>query len=289
MRQYQNQYFEGERSLFAEEDAEIIDTTFAKGESPLKESRNITLKDSVFQWKYPLWYSNHISVDHTIFETMSRSGIWYTHDIQITNSTLQAPKLFRRSSQIKLNHVYFANAGETLWNCDDISLTDVQVTGDYFGMNSTNVVLDQVDLVGNYCFDGAKNVTVHNSTFVSKDAFWNCENVTIYDSTISGEYLAWNTKRLTLINCTIQSDQGLCYVDYLTLKQCKLLQTDLAFEYCRNIDADIISDIISVKNPISGTIRARSIGSIILDPTKVDPKQTTIETAIPIMNEAKAS
>lgn len=288
MTQYQDAYFEGERPLFAEHDADITDTTFGPGESPLKESRNISLTNSVFKWKYPLWYSNHIRVEHTIFETMSRSGIWYTHDIQIANSSLQAPKLFRRSSQIKLDHVHFSNAQETLWTCDDIRLTDVQASGNYFGMNSTNIYLDHVDLIGNYCFDGAKNVEVHNSTFVSKDAFWNCDNVTIYDSKISGEYLAWNTKHLTLVNCTIESDQGLCYIDHLTLKNCKLLRTDLAFEYCSDIDADVTSDIMSVKNPISGVIRAKSIATLIMDNTKVDPAKTKIETAEPITHKETA-
>jgi len=282
MTSYKNDYFEGERALFDEHDATITTTTFGTGESPLKESRNITLEDSIFKWKYPLWYSQHIQVNHSIFETMARSGIWYTKDIAIKNSTLQAPKLFRRGSQIRLEHVHFSNAEETLWQCDDIRLTDVQAAGDYFGMNSTNIYLDHVDLIGNYCFDGAKNVEVHHSTFVSKDAFWSCDNVTIYDSTINGEYLAWNTKHLTLINCTIESDQGLCYIDHLTMKHCKLLRTDLAFEYCSDIDADIVNDIMSVKNPTSGVIRAHGIETLIMDSTVIDPAKTKIitETAV---------
>ncbi|KRN28132.1 hypothetical protein IV38_GL001583 [Lactobacillus selangorensis] len=223
MTDYNNQFFEGERSLFAEHDANIVNTTFGNGESPLKESRNITLTDSIFKWKYPLWYSKHVHVDHSIFETMSRSGIWYTDDIDIKNSTLQAPKLFRRAHQITLTNDHFSDAEETLWNCSDIHIDNVQATGDYFGMNSENIYVDHLNLVGNYVFDGAKNVEVHNSTFVSKDAFWNCDNVTVYDSTINGEYLAWNTKNLTLINCTIESEQGLCYIDHLTMKNCQLL------------------------------------------------------------------
>ncbi|WP_412989370.1 DUF3737 family protein [Pediococcus siamensis] len=276
--QYQDQYFEGERPLFAETDAEIIRTTFGEGESPLKESRNITLKSSIFKWKYPLWYSKHVKVADTIFETMSRSGIWYTEDITVANSTLQAPKLFRRSHHIVLQHDHFSDAEETLWNCSDIRIEDVQARGNYFGMNSEDIYVDHLNLIGNYAFDGAKNVEVHNATLVSKDAFWNCENVTISDSVINGEYLGWNTKNLTLINCTIESDQGLCYVDHLVMKNCRLLKTDLAFEYCRDIDAEINSDIESVKNPISGTIHAESIGEVILDPTKINPQQTKIFT-----------
>ncbi len=50
MKQYTNQYFDGERPLFAETNADISGTTFGTGESPLKESRNIHLTDSIFTY-----------------------------------------------------------------------------------------------------------------------------------------------------------------------------------------------------------------------------------------------
>ena len=263
MKTITQQYLTGERALFKAHDLEIDNTTFADGESPLKESRNVTLKQPIFKWKYPLWYSQHVTVDQGLFETMSRSGIWYTKDITITNSTLQAPKLFRRACQVKLAHVHFSDAEETLWNCQDITLNDVQAAGDYFGMNSQNIRIDGFSLVGNYAFDGA-------------NALWNCENVTVYDSQIIGEYLGWNSKNIRFVNCTIESDQGLCYMDNVKLENCTLLNTDLAFEYCRNIDADVVSTIDSVKNPLSGRIHAQAIGEIIMDDPEVDPHQTLI-------------
>ena len=272
-------YFDGERPLFKEHDAQISDTTFGEGESPLKEARNIDLKDVVFKWKYPLWYAKHVVVDNTIFETMSRSGIWYTEDIEINNSALQAPKLFRRASDITLNNVHFADAEETMWTCKNIKMNNVQVNGNYFGKDSENIYAENLNVVGNYVFDGAKNIEVHNSTFVSKDAFWNCENVTIYDSKISGEYLAWNTKNLTLVNCTIESDQGLCYLDGLKMINCKLLRTDLAFEYCSNIDAEITTNVMSIKNPISGSIKVKSVDKIIFDDPEIDQNKTIISVS----------
>ncbi|MQS76363.1 DUF3737 family protein [Companilactobacillus halodurans] len=270
-------YYDGERPLFKMHDADLIDTTFGQGESPLKESRDLNLDNVTFKWKYPLWYAKNIQVANSIFETMSRSGIWYTENIEITDSALQAPKLFRRASKINLRNVHFADAEETLWTCDDIRMEDVQVNGNYFGKDSQNIYADNLNVVGNYVFDGAKNVEVHNSTFISKDAFWNCENVTIYDSKISGEYLAWNTKNLTLINCTIASDQGLCYIDNLKMVNCKVLRTDLAFEYCSNIDAEITTNVMSIKNPISGTIKVKSVDDVIFDDPEIDSDQTEIE------------
>ena len=63
---------------------------------------------------------------------MSRSGIWYTKNISIKNSALQAPKLFRRTSHIILDNVHFANAEETMWTCNDIKITNSQINGDFF-------------------------------------------------------------------------------------------------------------------------------------------------------------
>lgn len=70
-----NKYFEGERILYALENANLNGVTFGQGESPLKEAKNINLKNSIFKWKYPLWYDSGITVDNTTFETMARSGI----------------------------------------------------------------------------------------------------------------------------------------------------------------------------------------------------------------------
>lgn len=276
MKQIENKYFEGERILYGLSDADLNGVTFGQGESPLKEAKNITVKNSIFKWKYPLWYDENIKIDSTTFETMSRSGIWYTKNITVKNSALQAPKLFRRSSGIVLDNVHFSDAEETMWTCDDIKITNSQINGDYFGKDSKNIYLDNVSVIGNYVFDGAENVEVHNSTFVSKDAFWNCKNVTIYDSTIDGEYLAWNSINIKFINCKIESNQGLNYIDELVIKNSYLIHTDLAFEYVSNMDVELNSKIDSVKNPISGKITVPAIGRLIMDPRKIDPEKTEI-------------
>ncbi|MCW3779325.1 DUF3737 family protein, partial [Levilactobacillus namurensis] len=187
---------------------------------------------------------------------------------------LLTPK--RYAQQLRLKNVDFSDAGETLWWCDDVQLDHVTVNGDYFGMNTNNVVAHNLKVTGNYVFDGGKNIEVHDSTFITHDAFWNCENVTIYNSTIIGEYLAWNAKNITFVDCWLESDQGLCYVDHLTMRNCSLINTDLSFEYCTDIDATIKTSIDSVKNPVNGQITAPKIGQIIFDDPAIDPKQTTI-------------
>src|SRR4051794_30849179 len=54
------QLLTGERSLFKSRDLMIKDSVFADGESPLKESNDIFIDNSIFKWKYPLWYCQNI-------------------------------------------------------------------------------------------------------------------------------------------------------------------------------------------------------------------------------------
>lgn len=272
--------FVGERALFASSDLEITDAIFRDGESPLKESKNISLSSCRFEWKYPLWYCRGVDVYDTILKPTARSGIWYTHGITMEGCEINAPKTFRRSSDIVLRDVSIPNAEETLWNCERVDLSNVSIRGDYFGMGTSHVVAEELDVEGNYIFDGGRDIVIKNARLISKDAFWNSENVTIYDSLIIGEYLGWNSKNVTFINCTIESNQGMCYMQNLTLRGCKLRNTDLCFEYC-TVDAEIDSHIDSVKNPISGRITAHSIGEIILEESRVDVSKTIIEEALP--------
>ena len=85
-------YLKGERALFKSHDLKVEDSIFADGESPLKESDHIDISGSIFKWKYPLWYCNHVSVENSTLLETARSGIWYTHHINIKNSVIDAPR-----------------------------------------------------------------------------------------------------------------------------------------------------------------------------------------------------
>ncbi len=275
MEEIRQGYYTGERPLFGRKNLRIYDTIFGEGESPLKESRNIELYNSMFQWKYPLWYARDILVKDTTWFEMARAGVWYTDHIRVEDCAVEAPKNFRRCHDLTLKNVSIPNGAESLWQCEGAVLEDVVVKGDYFAMNCSDLDVRRLTLYGNYSFDGAKNVEVRDSKLLSKDAFWNTENVTVHDSFISGEYLGWNAKNLTLIGCTIESLQGMCYIDNLVMKNCKLLNTTLAFEYS-TVEAQIDSGIKSVFNPSGGSIQAEYIEELILENDRIDPSKTRI-------------
>lgn len=276
MKEINQQFLTGERALFQANDCHISYCTFGDGESPLKESSDLEIDNTLFRWKYPLWYSRNVVMKECTLFDMARAGIWYTDNISVSDTIIEAPKNFRRARGVTLHNVDFPNAAETLWNCQDIRMERVMAKGDYFAMNSRNITAKDFHLVGNYSFDGCSDVEIRNSRLLSKDAFWNADNVTVYDSFISGEYLGWNSRNITLVNCTVESLQGMCYIDNLVMKNCRLINTNLAFEYSQ-ADVEIIGTVDSVFNPKGGVIRADKIGELIMDGRKVKIDQTKIE------------
>ena len=267
---YKGGSYTGERALFMLKDAYLEGVRFYDGESPLKESSKLEILNCRFEWKYPIWYANNILVNDSYLAETARSGIWYTNNITMNNCVIDAPKTFRRGSNIVLNNCSLNNAAETFWSCKNITLNNVTAKGDYFMMNIDGAAIFNLKLDGNYFLDGAKNVTVKDSILNSKDSFWNTENVTAINCKIIGEYLGWNSKNLTFINCEISSLQGLCYIKGLKMVNCKLLDTSLSFEYCEDIDAEIVDEVVSIKNPTSGVIKVKGVKELIIDENSKD-------------------
>ena len=273
--EYQDMKFTEERALFGADGVTINGCVFEEGESPLKESKNISVTESLFRYKYPFWYAKGIELDRVTFFEMARAGVWYTDDFTMKNAIVEAPKNFRRCDGITLDNVTIPNAEETLWACKNVSLSGVNAKGNYFAMNCEGMKVERLNLIGDYSFDGVKDAEISDSHLASKDAFWNTENVTVKNSFVTGEYLGWNAKNLTLIDCTVESLQGMCYIENLVMKNCRLINTTLAFEYS-SVDADIKGGIDSVLNPGSGELRADHIGHLVIQKDRIDPGRTVI-------------
>ncbi|MDR1004568.1 MAG: DUF3737 family protein [Prevotellaceae bacterium] len=277
-----NQFFEGERPLFGMNNIRLEHLKFYPGESAVKECRQVEAYQCEFMCKYPFWHNEHTEIEECLFTVYSRAAIWYSRDIRMKNCRVDAPKMFREIDGLRIENVKFSGAGETIWNCRDITLRDIEAKGgDYILMNGTGIDIERFKLQGNYSFQDAKNVVVRNSLLDSKDAFWKTENVTVYDSVINGEYLGWYSKNLRLVNCHISGTQPLCYCTDLILENCTLApDCDLCFEES-TLNAVINGSITSVKNPSTGTITAHHIGEIIIDEHCKNPGSCRIQTEPP--------
>ena len=256
----------GERPLFASHDLYLENVTIHAGESALKECTNIEAVGCRFEGKYPFWHVDGFVVKNCLFTEGARAALWYSRNLEMTDTLVEAPKMFREMDGIRLERVRIPDAQETLWHCRNVELKNVEVAhADYLFMHSENIRIEDYRQQGNYSFQYCKNVEIRRAVINSKDAFWNTENVTVYDSEINGEYLGWHSRNLRLVNCKISGTQPLCYAHDLVMENCVMADDcDLAFE-CSSVRATIQGPIHSVKNPRTGCVTAESYGEIILD------------------------
>lgn len=271
--------FGGERPLFGSHGLRLENVTIHAGESALKECSDIEAIGCTFEGKYPFWHVDGFRIRDCLFREGARAALWYSRGVEMTDTLVEAPKMFRDMDDITLVRVRIPNAQETLWHCNRIRLRDVEVAAaDYLFMHSSDIDIERYRQQGNYSFQYCRNVEIRNAVIDSKDAFWDTENVTVYDSELTGEYLGWHSRNLRLVRCRISGTQPLCYAENLVLEECTMADdADLAFEYS-TVKADIRGHIHSVKNPRSGSITAGSIGEIILDENIKQPADCVIVT-----------
>ncbi len=266
MHSIKDKEFGGERPLFASHNLKLENVTVHAGESALKECSNIEAVKCRFEGKYPFWHVDNFKISSCLFTEGARAALWYSRNLTMTDTVVEAPKMFRDMENLTLERVTIPDAKETLWHCRNVELTEVEVrNADYLFMHSENIKIENYRQQGNYSFQYCRNVEIRNAVLDTKDAFWNTENVTVYDSEITGEYLGWHSTNLRLVNCRIAGTQPLCYAKGLVLENCTFAyDADLAFE-CSDVIADIRGAVTSVKNPVSGRITADSIGEVIID------------------------
>ena len=274
-----DQYFQGEHPLYARRNGlRLENVKIGPGESSIKEGANIEAVRCEFDGKYPFWECKGFTVRDCVFREGARAALWYSSGCKMYNTLVEAPKMFRRISDVYLENVQLPNALETFWDCSGITLRNVEAQkADYIFMHTDNIDIDGFTLQGNYSFQYSKNVVIRNSILDTKDAFWESENVTVYDTRIQGEFLGWYAKNLKLVRCHIGGTQPLCYCENLILEDCTFEpDADLAFEYS-SVHATVKGHITSVKNPRSGRIHADSIGEVIIDKNIKQPGNCIIE------------
>ncbi len=273
--------FGGERALFAVKNVMLKGCTFHVGESALKRTENIVAEGCVFEGKYPFWHTDNFRVTDCRFTPGARAALWYSQNLEMKHTRVDAPKMFREMDHLLLEDVEIPDAQETLWSCRDVKLRNVTVkNADYLFMHSSDIDIDNYRQQGNYSFQYCRNVVIRNAVIDSKDAFWQTENVTIYDSELSGEYLGWHSKGLKLVRCKINGTQPLCYATGLMMVDCVMGdECDLAFEDS-DVQATVKSAVVSVKNPRSGNIKAVAVSEVIIDKNQLEPGDCVIETEV---------
>lgn len=266
MNKYENQVFDQERALYGSDGIEVSGCRFdgpADGESALKESRNILVRDCFFNLRYPFWHDKHLTIRSSEMTQLCRAALWYSEDITIEDSLLHGIKALRECGDVKISGSDIISP-EFGWSVRGLNMKDSSAQSEYFMMRSERLSFDNVKLKGKYSFQYITDSVFTNCDFDTKDAFWHARNVLVKDSVIRGEYLAWYCENVTFENCTIIGTQPLCYCKDLKMKGCRMIDADLSFERSE-VEAEILTAVDSIKNPMKGYIRVPAVGEIIRD------------------------
>lgn len=260
------QVFDEERALYGQENVTLerckIDGP-ADGESALKECENIVAKGCYFNLRYPLWHDVGVEIVGCEMTELCRAALWYSRDVKIDNCKLNGIKALRECENITMQNCD-VNSVEFGWFCKNLSLKDSAFVGEYFLLRSQDLRLENVSLKGKYSFQYVTDMVIERCNLDTKDAFWHAKNVVVKNSIVKGEYLGWYAENLTFENCTIIGTQPLCYCKGLKLVNCKMIDCDLAFERSE-VEADVCSHVVSIKNVTSGLVTVDSVGEVIAD------------------------
>ena len=267
MTKYENMVFDQERALYGEDGIEVTNCRFdgpADGESALKESRNIRIRDCYFNLRYPFWHDTNLEIEGSEMTENCRASLWYTEHVTIRNTKMHGIKALRECADVTIENTDIISP-EFGWSVRGINMKNSSAESEYFMMRSDNLHFDNVTLKGKYSFQYIEDSVFENCNFDTKDAFWHAKNVVVRNSVIKGEYLAWYCENVTFENCTLIGTQPLCYCKGLKLINCRMEETDLWCFEKSEVDASLTSKVISIKNPRKGRIEVPELGELIMD------------------------
>ena len=95
MKVISNAEFGGERPLFESHDLRLENVIIRAGESAIKECSNIEAVDCRFEGNYPFWHVHGFVIDRCFFDVGGRSALWYSDNLKMTNTRIDAPKLLK--------------------------------------------------------------------------------------------------------------------------------------------------------------------------------------------------
>lgn len=262
----ENQMFDEERALYGACDLMVKDCKFdgpADGESALKEAKNVTVENCLFNLRYPFWHNHQLKIENSEMTEFCRAAIWYCEQVKIKDAKLYGIKAARECTDMFIQGCHIVSP-EFGWSVNKIQMENCTAESEYFMLRSEHLKFLHVQMKGKYSFQYIKDSVFENCVFDTKDAFWHAKNVMVRNSVVKGEYLAWYSENLTFENCKIIGTQPLCYCKNLKLINCEMIDTDLSFERSE-VEATLTAPILSIKNPLSGRIHVPQVGEVIMD------------------------
>ena len=170
--------FGGERPLFESHDLRLENVVIRAGESAIKECSNIEAFECRFEGNYPFWHVHGFKIDRCYFDVGGRSALWYCDHLKMTDTVIDAPKMFREMNEIDIENVTMNDADEVFWRCNGIRIKNLKlhggtypfmfsndIYGEYLGWHSKNLRLVNCHITGEQPLCYAHDLILENCTF----------------------------------------------------------------------------------------------------------------------------
>ena len=159
----------GERPLFESHNLRLENVVIRAGESAIKECSNIEAIDCRFEGNYPFWHVHGFVIDRCFFDIGGRSALWYSDHLKMTDTRIDAPKMFREMHDIEIENVELRNAKITtkdaFWEVENVTIYDSELNGEYLGWHSRNLRLVNCHITGEQPLCYAHDLVLETCTF----------------------------------------------------------------------------------------------------------------------------
>ena len=162
--QISDQYFDGERPLYASRDLQLNRVTIGEGESGLKESRRVEAVECRFEGRYVIWECEDVTCRNCYFAPSDRAPMWYCRDLRLFDCLIDAPKAFREIDRLTLERVKMTDGAEAFWYCRNGQISDLHIEqAQYAFMHASQFQISNIQLQGKYAFQYARNIEIHHA------------------------------------------------------------------------------------------------------------------------------
>ncbi|MBD5555346.1 MAG: DUF3737 family protein, partial [Roseburia sp.] len=150
----ENQTFDMERALYGSKGVLVTNCSFdgpADGESAFKEGTDIVTEHCFFNLRYPFWHDRGLKITDSEMTELCRAALWYSDNIEITDSKLYGIKALRECSDVSIKNCDIISP-EFGWSVRGICMEDTTAVSEYFMMRSENLTFKGVNFQGKYSF-----------------------------------------------------------------------------------------------------------------------------------------
>lgn len=199
---YDTVFHDGESPLKESRQIELYNCEF-QWKYPLWYSEDVKVKDCVWQemGRSGVWYTKHLLVEDSMIGAPKNFRRCF--DVTLRNTSLiNAAETFWNCDGVRLEHVV-ARGDYFGMNSSHIYADGLELYGNYAFDGGRDIEIHHSKLLTKDCFWNCENITVYDSYISGEYLAWNSRNITLINCTIESTQGLDYIEGLKLVNCKL--------------------------------------------------------------------------------------